>query len=161
MPERAFAVADATVRLDVPEDAEFDDLDGLPDGHRNLTWTLAGGFLTITSGFGPDDTPEAMLAIERAEAEALTVLADDEVPLVAPGARRVAWTSARLTARRTDAAPGGGVVERDAAVEERVSDFVWAPGPDGTPVVLGYRAAPDAPARAELARILDGARVQR
>jgi hypothetical protein len=147
---QTFDLEEATVTVPAPEGAEFNDLDGLREGERHLTWTAGpGAFFMISAGRGPGYLPAGVEG---------DVDSDAPAPLAGAGARRIATRQTKHRPRRIE--EGGRRV-----LEERfrqINDLLFVPGADGVNLRIGYRVPEDAPEtlRALLARMLDGVEVQ-
>jgi hypothetical protein len=140
----------ATVTVPAPEDAEFNDLEGLRDGERHLTWSAGpGAFFMVSAGTGPGYLPAGVEG---------DVDSDAPAPLAGPGARRIASRETKHRPRPIEA--GGRRVPEQTL--RQLSDLLFVPG-DPVNLRIGYRVPEDAPEelRALLARMLDGVEVRR
>jgi hypothetical protein len=147
---QTFELDEATVTVPAPEGAEFNDLDGLREGERHLTWTAGpDAFFMVSAGTGPGYTPDGVKG---------DVDSDAPAPLVGPGARRIASRETKHQPQRIEAG-GRRVLERRI---ELLSDVIFVPG-EHLNLRIGYRVPEDAPEalRALLARMLDGVGVRR
>ncbi len=147
---QTFELDEATVTVPAPEGAEFNDLDGLRDGERHLTWTAGpDAFFMVSAGTGPGYTPEGVKG---------DVDSDAPVPLVGAGARRIASRETKHQPERVETG-GRRLLERRF---ELLSDVLFVPG-EQLNLRIGYRVPEEAPEalRALLARMLDGVEVRR
>jgi hypothetical protein len=148
-----FELDEATVTVPAPDGAEFVDLEGLPEGERHLTWTVApGAFFMVSAGAGPGYTPSGV----RGDIDS-----DAPAPFAGPGARRIASVQTKHTPRRLEAAPEGPRSVPEESIRQR-SDLLFVPGVHGN-LRIGYRVPEDAPQalRAQLAGMLDNVEVRR
>jgi hypothetical protein len=105
-----------TVTVPAPEDAEFNDLEGLRDGERHLTWTAGpAAFFMVSAGTGPGYLPAGVEG---------DVDSDAPAPLAGPGARRIASRESKHRPRRIE--EGGRRVP--AQTLRQVSDLLFVPG---------------------------------
>ena len=148
MEDQVFELGAATVTVPAPDGAEFNDLQGLAEGERHLTWTAGPeAFFMVSAGADPAYTPAALPD---------DVDSDEPAPLAGAAARRIAYRETKRRPRR--------IVEGRGSVPEQtirlVSDLVFVPG-DHEQLRIGYRVPEDAPEelRTLLARMLDGVKV--
>ena len=157
-------VAGLAVAVPVPGGAEFSDLEGLPEGEASASWSPGpgqGAFM-VSTGTGSGHTADGLVAGERERSDAVEVLHDELVAGPAGPARRIVLRSRRRERRSWEQRDGkrpAEVPEHD--VEEELA-FLFADGPGGAWLRVGYRVPTDAPAGilALLRRMFDETQLQ-
>ena len=157
-------IAGLEVSVPAPVGAQFADLEGLPEPARNTSWSPGPGWgaFMVSTGDGPGHTADGFVAAEREEADAVEVERDEIVAGPAGPARRIALRSRRHEERVWVEGENGRPVEVPEHEAADELEFVFASGPQGAPVRIGYRVPADAPeeVRALLRRMLDETRVE-
>ncbi len=158
-------VAGLDVLVPAPAHADFETLEGLPEGEQNLSWSPGpgSGAFVVSTGGGPGHTADGFLAGERASADAVELVGDELLAGPAGPARRVELRSRRHEPRswvQGDDGRPAEVPEHDA--EEELA-FLFSHGPAGELLRVGYRVPVAAPegARALLREMLDDTRLER
>jgi hypothetical protein len=157
-------IAGLAVEVPAPVGAEFTELDGLPPEARNASWSPGPGWgaFMVSTGRGAGHTADGFVAGEREQSDAVEVERDEIVAGPAGPARRIALRSSRHEERVWVEGENGRPVEVPEHEAEDELEFVFAIGPDGTPLRIGYRVPADAPdeVRALLRRMLDETQVE-
>jgi hypothetical protein len=157
-------IAGLAVEVPAPVGAEFTDLAGLSPEAHNASWSPGPGWgaFIVSTGSGAGHTADGFVAGEREQSDAVEVQRDEIVAGPAGPSRRIALRSRRHEERVWVEGENGRPEEVPEHEAEEELEFMFATGPEGTPLRVGYRVPADAPeeVRALLRRMLDETRVE-
>jgi hypothetical protein len=157
-------IAGLAVAVPAPVGAEFADLDELPAEERHASWSPGPGWgaFTVSTGGGRGHTADGLVANLREHGDVVEVERDEIVAGPAGPARRIALRARRHEDRNWAVDENGRPAEVPEHDVEDELEFLFAAGPDGAPLRIGYRVPAGAPeeVRALLRRMLDETRVE-
>ena len=140
-------IAGLAVAVPAPVGAEFSELDGLPGEERNASWSPGPGWgaFMVSTGEGPGHTADGLVASERERSDAVEIQRDEIVAGPAGPMRRIALRSHRHEERDWVEAEHGRPAEVPEHEVEEELGFMFAVGPEGAPLRIGYRVPASAP----------------